>query len=82
MSVISSWAVPTVPQDLCLPSFKTEERAWNQQRAISGITGGGTYMSEIGSCSDVLLCAADSGQDLVAVFTPRLEVGRVPVMRH
>ena len=39
-------------------------------------------MSETGSWSDALLCAADSGRDLVAVFGPSLEVGRVPVMRH
>ena len=54
----------------------------SQQRVISGVMDGSTYMSETGSWSDALLCATDSGQDLVAVFTPSLEVGRVPVMRH
>ena len=38
-------------QGLCLPSFKTKERAWRQQRSyqwFNGLMDGGAYMSEQG----------------------------------
>ena len=37
-------------------------------RNISSLMDGGAYMSVAGSWSDTPQCAADSGQDLVAVF--------------
>ena len=38
-------------------------------RNISSLMDGGAYMSVAGSWSDTPRCAADSGQDLVAVFS-------------
>lgn len=39
-------------------------------RNISGLMDGGAYMCETGSWSDTPRCAADSRQNLVAVFSP------------
>ena len=39
-------------------------------RDINGVMDGGPYMSEVRSWSDTPACAADSGQDRAAVFTP------------
>ena len=60
-----------------MPSFKTEEpRA--QDKDISGLMDGGSYMSEARSWSDTSLGVVDGGQDMAAVFA--LGKGRPPVI--
>ena len=57
-------------QGLCLPCFKTEERARSQQQRHQWFNDGGAYTSEARSWSDNPPCAADGRQDMAAVFTP------------
>ena len=61
---------------LCLPSFKTEERAWSQQQKCHGLMDRGPYTSEARSQSETPPCVVDSGQDIVAVFAKRGGEGR------
>ena len=67
-------------QGLCLPSFKTKERAQSQQQRHQQFNReGASYMLEAKSWSDTLLRVMDIPQDKAAVFVLRGR-GRLAVM--
>ena len=59
------------------PASRLKKELRDSDRDINGLMDAGAYMSEARSWSDTPLCAADSGQDMAAVFVPG---GRLPVI--
>ena len=63
---------PAGLQGLCMPSFKTEEpRA--QDKDISGLMDGGSYICEVKPWSDTLPHVVEGRQGRAAVFPVREE---------
>ena len=64
-----------------MPRFKTEERAWSQQKKkkdISGLKDRGTYTSETRFWSDTPPCVSQCRQNMAGSLHPE-SLGRLPV---
>ena len=57
------------------PASRPKKEPEVSNRDINGLMDGGAYTSEARSWSDTPLCAADGGQDMVAVFAPEVREG-------
>ena len=62
------------------PALKLKKEPRVSNRDINGVMDGGPYTAEARSWSDTPPCAADSRQDMVAVFTAGGGWGGLPVI--